>query len=296
MSGFSISAGHSHHGINLVKKIQRDLLILLQELKTNGYLSNTLLIVMGDHGLRYGRVRELVQGKLEERLPLLAMAFPPGFKARYPKLAANLRTNTERLTSWFDLYATFRHMLSYPDLPTDLKHGQSLLTEMPASRTCKDAAVTDHWCPCLQWSAVNAKHSHAQNAALATIEYINNLNGEHETSQKSCAKLTLKKINYVLLERPNEQVLRFSHVDFHWKTQFRKNYDIPQDHFCHYQVQFVTSPNDGVYEATVKFVKQNFVVNTAISRVNKYGDQPQCIANQYPHLRKFCLCQNVTNS
>lgn len=251
---------------------------------------------MGDHGLRFGRVRELIQGKLEERLPLLTMAFPPWFKARYPKLAGNLRNNTDRLTSWFDLYATFRHMLSYPELPKDLKHGQSLLTEIPTSRTCEEATVTDHWCPCLQWSPVNAKHSHVQNAALATIEYINYLNVENNKTKKSCEKLTLKGINYALLERPNEQVLRFSHVNTNWETKFRKEYTMSQDYSCHYQVQFVTAPNNGVYEATVKFEKKSFIINTAISRVNKYGDQPQCIAKLFPHLRKFCICKDFKKS
>ena len=149
---------------------------------------------MGDHGLRYGQVRESIQGKLEERLPLYTMTFPSWFKSRYPKLAAILQTNTNRLTSWFDVYATLRHLLSYPDLPADLKHGQSMLTEIPKSRTCAQASIPDHWCPCLEWSAVSTNHSHIMNSAPAAVHYINYLNGVKNKNKTLCKKLTLKKI------------------------------------------------------------------------------------------------------
>ena len=77
---FAISlADFSHHRMNDVKKNERDILALLKGFKAKGYLENTLLIVMGDHGIRFGAVRRLVQGKLEERLPLYSMVVPPGF-------------------------------------------------------------------------------------------------------------------------------------------------------------------------------------------------------------------------
>jgi hypothetical protein len=273
-----------------VQKLEWDFLELLQEIKSKGYLNNTLLIVMGDHGLRFGEVRESIQGKLEERLPLYTMTFPSWFKSRYPKLTASLKTNTKRLTSWFDVYVTFRHMLSYPDLPSDLKHGQSLLTEIPYSRTCAEASIPDHWCPCLEWSAVSVEHSHIRNSALATVKYINNLNQEKNKSRTLCEKLTLMEVKYAMLERPNERVLQFSHVDWDWKTNFNADFKNSQAYLCQYQVQFVTAPNNAVYEATVKFVRGKFVVNVGISRVNKYGNEPYCIASEFPHLRKFCSC------
>ena len=277
-----------------MRKIEWDFLELLQWLKSKSYLNNTLLIVMGDHGLRYGKIRESVQGKLEERLPLYTMLFPAWFKFHYPKLATILKTNTKRLTSWFDVYATFRHMLSYPDLPSDLKHGQSLFIEVPQSRTCTDAGIPDHWCPCLEWSAVNAEHSHIKNSALATLSYINNLNHETNKSRELCQVLSLKEIKYAMLERPNERVLQFSEVDWHWKTRFSKNLKNIEAHVCRYQVQFVTSPSDAIYEATVRFVRGKFVVTTGVSRVNQYSSQPDCIASEFPHLRKFCYCANNT--
>lgn len=281
----SFNAGYSHHEINDVQKNEPGVMTLLQHLKAKGYLNNTLLIVMGDHGLRFGPVRTKVQGKLEERLPLFAMAFPSWFAARYPKLTKVLETNTDRLTSWFDVHATYRHILSYPDLPMNEKRGISLFEEIPVSRTCANAGITDHWCPCLQWETVKVEHSHIQNAALAAVEYMNDLLKKDSVSASLCANLTLKVINFAQLERPNEAVV---------KRHLGKNaaFKQSQEYFCRYQLQFVTLPNEGVFEATVKFHKKRFIVNTSISRINKYGDQPKCVAAKMPHVRKYCLCKD----
>ena len=271
-------------------KSEPDLLLLIKNLKQKGYLNNTLLVVMGDHGARYGEARAVMQGKLEERLPLFSMSFPPWFISRYPKLVDNLRTNTDRLTSWFDVYATYRHMLSYPEVPSDFKHGKSLLLEIPASRTCANATVEEHWCPCLEWSAVNVSHSHVKNSALAAVEYMNSAIQKQEASAKKCEMLSLKSIDYAVLERPNEKLLSFQQTNDLIPAFNEKSKPAHQD-FCRYQIQFVTAPNNGVYEATVRYQKRSFIVSKSISRINKYGDQPECIANVLPHLRKFCLCK-----
>lgn len=124
--------------------MDNDLVKFLVEFNTKGYLNNTLLIVLGDHGWRYGDFRQTMQGKSEERLPLFSMTFPKWFKDKYSNAAKNFETNTKRLTSWFDVYATFSHLLEYPNKPKALNHGISLLTEVPLNRSCKDARIPKH--------------------------------------------------------------------------------------------------------------------------------------------------------
>ena len=99
-----------------------------------------------------------------------------------------------------------------------------------------------------------------------------------------------------MLEKPNERVLQFSHVGLDWQTKFNKDEKNTHAHLCRYQVQFVTEPSNATYEATVRFVRGKFKVNIGVSRVNKYGSQPDCITNEYPHLRKFCYCANMTRT
>ena len=287
---YSVLAGYSHHELSRIQKLQRDLLVLLKDLNSKNMLNNTALILMGDHGLRWGKVRETIQGKLEERMPLFAMAFPKWFKAKFPKIDKNLQTNGNRLTTWYDVYATFRHMLSYPDLPKDLKHGQSLFTEIPKSRTCKDAFVPGFWCPCLRWSAVDTNHKHVQKVALAAIEWMNLLISQNSSTALQCQTLTLKKVTHALLERPNDLVLRFKHVDLSYKAQFRPQNNPPQTYFCRYQVQFITAPNNAKYIVEAKFYKKQFTINTNITRVDSSsGSRNICTA----HLRKYCACKTI---
>jgi hypothetical protein len=275
--------------------IEPDLLSLLKDLKQKNHLNNTLLILMGDHGARYGAARAQMQGKLEERLPLFSMTFPSWILEKYPEISKNLKINTDRLTSWYDVYATFRHMISYPDIPTNLKHGQSLFTEIPSSRTCAQASVEQHWCPCLEWARIALEHSHVKNSALAAVEFMNNANLEHKLSAENCQKLSLKDINYALLERPNEKLLSFKQTNDLLPAFNDKSRPAHKD-FCRYQIQFTTSPNNGIYEATVRYHKKWFIVSKGISRVNKYGSQPECIARDLPHLRKYCMCKNKTGT
>ena len=236
-------------------------------------------------------MRMELQGKLEERLPLFSMIFPAWFHERYPRLSKSLRTNTDRLTSWYDLHATFRHMLYYPDIPSNIKHGQSLLQEVPTSRTCAQANVAEHWCPCQKWTAVEITDSHVQNAAMAAVDFMNSLNNEHDLSKKNCEILTLDTVSYALIQEPNEKVLSY-HDNNDQVPVFKQSARPKRLDFCRYQLQFKTKPNNGVYEATVKYHLGWFIVSKSVSRVNQYGNEPQCIASELPHLRKFCFCNN----
>ena len=61
-----------------------------------------------------------------------------------------------------------------------------------------------------------------------------------------------------------------------------------------YQLTVVTSPSNAKYEVTVKYIiKEDIfeVEQSEISRINKYGDQPHCIASRQPYLREFCYCK-----
>ena len=281
----------SHDDFNQVQKMDDGLLQFMTEFNRKGYLNNTLLIVLGDHGWRYGDFRQTIQGKLEERLPFFTMAFPKWFKKRYPDIAKNLETNTKRLTSWFDVYATFNHLLDYPNDPKELKHGVSLLTEVPVARTCKEASVPEHWCPCVSWSAVDHHHNHMQRAALEAVNHINNLNFHEPLGAERCAELSLQKLRRAEVETPSAKVLRFrrSGNDGYEPEYFRS---VPRaKDKCRYHVTFITLPNHGMFEATVHYVYGRFLVKGSVSRINKYGDQPKCIADILPHLRKYCQCK-----
>lgn len=61
---------------------------------------------------------------------------------------------------------------------------------------------------------------------------------------------------------------------------------------CLYHVQLRTVPGKGLFEASVSFDGDKYQVIGEISRINLYGEQPRCILDKSPHLRKYCLCKD----
>ena len=191
--GFHINSDFCHHeDFNFISMVEDQLLDFLKHMKKKNYLNNTLLIVFGDHGLRYGFVRSTVLGRMEERLPFLSMTFPSWFKATYPDLVHNLKKNLDVLTTPFDVHATFQHLLSYPKKPEGLPHGKSLFTNI-GWRTCEQAGVPFHYCPCVDWKAVEVSHEDIRKGGLAVVEMINGRLTKNGV-EKKCAKLQLKRV------------------------------------------------------------------------------------------------------
>ena len=61
-----------------------------------------------------------------------------------------------------------------------------------------------------------------------------------------------------------------------------------------YQVTLTTKPGLAQYEATVRrhIIQDTYEARPEeISRVNKYGTQPHCLMDEFPHLRKYCYCR-----
>ena len=62
----------------------------------------------------------------------------------------------------------------------------------------------------------------------------------------------------------------------------------------HFQIIVETSPNNGMFEATVHLdnTARSFIVHPDISRINQYGSQPHCILDSaHVDLRKYCYCR-----
>ncbi|XP_054724869.1 uncharacterized protein LOC129235195 isoform X2 [Uloborus diversus] len=290
--GFVFHSELSHDDYNLVGYEDTDIEKFLKNLYTSGILNNTLLIVMSDHGHRFANIRESQQGKQEERLPFFSIALPPWFEEKYPVHARNLRTNENRLVTPFDIHATFMTLL-YPDVPVKGEMGSrsiSLFSEIPQERTCSMASIEPHWCACLSWAKVSPEDPIAKDVAKAVIDFINGLT---EFQRKNCAPLEIKELSRIEKLQPNKALLKFrKNADKDgFVGEFSDNTQLSE---IIYQIQIRTSPNNGVYEASLKYdvTKKEFSVKEhEISRVNMYGNQEHCIHDTYPNLRKYCYCR-----
>ncbi|XP_031563798.1 uncharacterized protein LOC116299306 [Actinia tenebrosa] len=294
---FLLFSDLSHGNMNALKYADQDLTDLLKTMDKESYLDESIVFIFGDHGVRYGSMRKTLQGKLEERLPHMSITFPSWFPKKYPQLYENVQRNAKLLTTPFDIYATLRHVISYPVPPRDLRFGQSLFIPMdPQNRTCASAGVEEHWCPCLNLERVPVDSSIVKQVVNYVVNFINSLLEERKKPKRVCHRLSLKEIKTAQMELPNKKVQRFKNSLANRKCDScgvvlgqKDENNLIKDTL--YQIQFLTSPNDGFYEASVQLKGGVPSIKGAISRVDTYGDQPRCIQDTHVHLMKFCYCR-----
>lgn len=282
----------SHDDNNQLTKMDEDIKSLIQQLHAEGYLNNTLLILMGDHGARYSKVRSTYSGKLEERLPYFSFLFPQWFQEKYPQAIANLRTNTKRLTTPFDLYETFKDFLKFDGsgLGSVANRGISLFKEIPLERSCEHANIAPHWCACLAWKNVSMEEDGAKRALRYTLDTINSYTASY---RNECALLSVEKVTDATKLETRSEVLKFLKADDEGGI-YQLNFNATnKNEMAMYQLTFYTTPGNGYFEVTVThdLVRNQFTVNEKeISRINKYGDAPACILNKNRQIRQYCYC------
>ncbi|OZC05674.1 hypothetical protein X798_07351, partial [Onchocerca flexuosa] len=75
-------------------------------------LNNSFIFVMGDHGLRFGKIRATSPGLIEDNNPFFMIALPKYLRSN-EQLILNLKRNSRRHTSHFDFYATLYDIARY---------------------------------------------------------------------------------------------------------------------------------------------------------------------------------------
>ncbi|KAK3094781.1 hypothetical protein FSP39_006181 [Pinctada imbricata] len=262
----------------------------LKHLKHSNYLNNSVLFYYSDHGLRFGNVRQLYVGKMEERLPFMFLVFPNWFMKKFPEYANNLRTNSRRLTTPFDIYETLTDILYFKDNILSRQgyknRGMSLFKEIPKSRTCENAGILPHWCTCAKYRTLPTSDVIVRNIALFVVSEINR---QLFDVSDLCADLSIQKIRTAGMLLQSDKVLRFqdSVNDVINRTVF---YGERAKTVVDYQLTLQTHPGGGVFEATVQYNELigSFKMMTEVSRINKYGHQSDCITSHA--LKKFCFC------
>ena len=137
-----------------------------------------------------------------------------------------------------------------------------------------------------------------KNTGQAVVHFLNNLIASSGAEKDLCYNLTLKRINSAVKQMPRDEVQTFQktrpvgHCDSCVAIFGTKSTDTSAKDTV-YQIQFVVSPSDGLFEASVSLRGEGIFINPAeISRINAYGDQPHCVRDTNPHLLKYCYCRN----
>ncbi|XP_026843016.1 uncharacterized protein LOC113565390 isoform X3 [Drosophila persimilis] len=267
-----------HHGASSLDGIFMDYLELLE---TRQVFEKSIVILLSDHGERFGELVELSDGFLEERLPMLHIYLPPWFRKTYPKYAESLLLNRNRLSSPYDLHNTLRHILQLnastsDQLPplTNCPTSQSLLHTLPRERSCKDACIGDHFCSCNEFIAVRL-NGDAYNIVKLTLYYINRWMILHHFN-RHCDRLVLEELDNAerkLLGVDNDKETLYGTIMI-------------------YRLRFHTYPSGGRFEATVRYHSEldtlvDFDIGD-VSRLNRYHNDSLCIKDKIA--KKFCFC------
>ncbi|ESO86427.1 hypothetical protein LOTGIDRAFT_129214 [Lottia gigantea] len=288
---FGFHGETSHNDNNQVQIVDEDAMEFLKSLEDRNLLNRTILILMSDHGARFADIRQTAQGKEEERMPYFAYRFPPWFEKQYPEIIQNFRKNSRRLTTPFDVHETFHDILNYSSakLGDSKRRGISLFREIPKERSCADAGIQPHWCACLQWLEVDQSDPVIKQAVTTAIETINSYTEPHRLQ---CSKLKLFRVTRSVKYATNSNILKFKSSSDH-DGRVADLSGNTQDDEDYYQITFITSPGNGQYEMTVRHClnsSQIVVSEKEISRINRYGSDPACIQDEFPHLRPYCYC------
>jgi len=303
---FIFHSQYSHDSNNRLPYGDDELLEFLQLMYKRGYFDNTVFIVMSDHGARFSSLRKTYQGKLEERLPFLSIRMPLKFQEKYPHLMYNLRLNSHRLTTPFDLHETFEYLFEFhSNDPYQSKSNRSysFFQLIPENRTCLQANIEQHWCACLHWNDISINESIIQKLGQQAVDYLNNFISDYKNE---CAKLKLYSINKANQLEANERLLKFiesSDKDGrvpHFRNNTSKNLKkiLLFNQTKYYQIQFETIPGHGQFELTAEYnpLNETFLIRKRrLSRMNKYGHASSCIALKRPEFREICYCSKLLN-
>lgn len=298
----------SHNDISDPSSMDSTVRDYLLELADRRILNDSAVVFFSDHGIRFGPVRHLHTGWLEERLPFMFVWLPEWFRRAHPGAARALHANRNRLTTPYDLHVTLKDVLrmavnglhggrnddentvdtAVPELPRtalpaelstqspallapSCPRCQSLFEPMPADRSCAEAAIDAHWCTCTPYRA----HSVSDAIVLSVVRFV------------------LKESNDELRQFDREhghRAQRCAQLSMKRVSYAARAANGPNATEYTYLVVFQASPGDGWFESTVvqDLNSGRFRVTGSVSRLNSYASQSECMPND--RLRKYCYC------
>ncbi|XP_017460714.1 PREDICTED: uncharacterized protein LOC108354031, partial [Rhagoletis zephyria] len=164
---------------------------------------NTAILFYSDHGFRFGPISKTESGYHESRLPFMYWYIPEGLTLGdgldAGQIRKNLRTNSRRLASQFDVHSTLLHILHGKPSPLPLSadkffldhtFGHSLFTELPLNRTCEEAGIPEEYCLCRRFVPLTDAHSRH----LLGEFILEHLNEQLAPYSANCTPLSLGRI------------------------------------------------------------------------------------------------------
>ncbi|XP_030383943.1 uncharacterized protein LOC115631364 [Scaptodrosophila lebanonensis] len=271
---------------NYPQKLDIRFFKLLRRLSATGVMNNTFILLMSDHGLRWGPFRRTYQGMLEDGLPLLFAIYPAWLKKRYPEALDNLADNDRNLVTTYDLFSTLYDLIDLNKLrPQSLAsradklrlmrdavipRGMTLFLPVSPFRTCKTSRIPADYCVCHGFISLSVSDARAQRAARAIVRIIN----DNLRPFSQCQYLQLDAVLKAYLYSTQREL----------SQPYTKN-EAEQE----VKVRLQTLPGEAQFEATTRFTGFTMALTGDITRINNIHNQSYCTKN--PNIRMFCYCK-----
>ncbi|PAV89583.1 hypothetical protein WR25_01800 [Diploscapter pachys] len=238
-------------------------------------LDDAFVILMGDHGLRFGEATSTVIGEEEINHPLFAISLPK--KLRNSPIAEQMRENAKQLQTHFDVRATFLDILKYQpaknftdtsllEIPGE-KFGSSLFRKQtPTERNCRTLPISFTYCIC-QFDTVQ-------------------MDLESEKAIK-LGKFVLDEINGMMKAK---NLLHMCHPMEFDNLEQLKMYPPEELNGAYSIIVKAKAPSYAVYKVVVKRYPNDTydLAKSSIDRLDVYGKQGNCVPYIVTHL---CHCK-----
>ncbi|XP_015182249.1 PREDICTED: uncharacterized protein LOC107069440 isoform X2 [Polistes dominula] len=273
---FTWMASLTHDYLNYAQLSDKSYHKLIELLSERQYLNNTALIMMSDHGLRFGQFRQTFQGKMEDSLPFSFLVLPKWWRDKYSVAWANMRRNMRSLTTAFDVHETLKDIADPRRIEEDtlkqrnqqiskgnVPRGISLFLPIPDHRTCNMAGIPGNLCMCHR----------SEDVSLDDIRVKNNV------------QYLMKVLNDMLRKYPLCSMLHLRTI-----KQAKMLANAKESSWIDYSIQFQTYPGEAIFEGMVRYRKDEKSYNLlgTIGRLNAYGSQSACMTDF--NMRLYCYC------
>ena len=274
---------YTHDYIVVPRNLDVSLTNSMKKLNSKGFLNNTIVVFVTDHGNKLTSYSFTEHGKKERVLPLLSIKLPRHLVSSLHY--TNFVNNKNKLISFSDVYQTLRHFLFLNKHELNAKNasctnlfatnskdirqlrGISLLMEVPSTRFCSDAYISDSYCSCLNSIKLNEtafmqETQHSFNSiCMKTLDYIRNIT---QNIRPKCVPYSVSSIG-----------------------EFKKTFYSSTKVI--YSGQILLQPGDALFQLDLKMNNHELQFNDLPIRLSKYGNQSSCIFDR--DLQNYCFCK-----
>ncbi|KAJ8725524.1 hypothetical protein PYW08_003707 [Mythimna loreyi] len=244
----------------------------MNQLIYTGVLTNTFIMFLSAHGLRFGRHRLKMESFYDDRLPMKFIWTPLFFKGYHSDKYKDLVMNQRRLTTPYDIYSTLLDIKrislcsnSSNPVPEGCPNCHSLLESISNNRTCKEVGIHERWCTCHKLYPLTVQDPIGLQSVDAAVSYIQGKTANIETqSCWGCARPSLQNV---------------TRIHFYYDEDKTKTF---------YVVAISMSPGNATYEALV-LRKDGYRVVGPVSPISYYQGTGKCALRRKDRL--FCFCQ-----